>query len=277
MRRPRGFTLIELLVVISIIALLIAVLLPTLGAARQSARALQNATQIRGMHQGFNVYAHANKGFYPGIDRLDLGSPNNTFTDAQAIDTVQGNSRRAGMSTTARIAIALEDELFTAEYAHSPAETNDDVVLWERSQAYAAVGSPTSVDHISSYAISQLIASGVAAGRSREWRDNANAQAVVMGDRMTGGAFDRIETYRSLWTGNSKAWNGSLIYNDGHAVISNDAELKGTIYGGYRNEKPDNIYLGLNDLNAPRYGGAGTKDTNCDIVPGNGWINSLMN
>lgn len=59
--KNRGFTLIELLVVISIIALLIAILLPALSKARVSALRTDNANRVRSFQQVGIIYATDNK------------------------------------------------------------------------------------------------------------------------------------------------------------------------------------------------------------------------
>jgi prepilin-type N-terminal cleavage/methylation domain-containing protein/prepilin-type processing-associated H-X9-DG protein len=64
--RPRiGFTLVELLVVIAIIAVLIAMLLPAVLRAKESANRVKCASNLRQINVAQNVYATDNKGKYP--------------------------------------------------------------------------------------------------------------------------------------------------------------------------------------------------------------------
>jgi prepilin-type N-terminal cleavage/methylation domain-containing protein/prepilin-type processing-associated H-X9-DG protein len=74
--RIPGFTLVELLVVTGIIALLIAMLLPTLGKAREASRAVACQSNMRQIGIGFRMYAEANKAVLPSSgDDGDPGSP----------------------------------------------------------------------------------------------------------------------------------------------------------------------------------------------------------
>ncbi len=73
MKQSKAFTLVELLVVISIIALLVSVLLPALGRARESARATVCLANMRSMAISSTMYAEDNDGYFPHAVHTNQG------------------------------------------------------------------------------------------------------------------------------------------------------------------------------------------------------------
>jgi prepilin-type N-terminal cleavage/methylation domain-containing protein/prepilin-type processing-associated H-X9-DG protein len=71
-RKDKGFTLVELLVVVSIIAVLLAILLPALGRAREHANRVRCAANLRSIGQAMVLYVQEYR-FYPASQHIGGG------------------------------------------------------------------------------------------------------------------------------------------------------------------------------------------------------------
>ncbi len=115
-----GFTLVELLVVIGIIALLIGILLPTLGRARESSKQIACASNLRSVGQGFVLYTSENNFFLPAAYVY-----NTSGSDGIAPDVGGGSAAEPTLGYTHWSFLIYGDGETTPEEAFSCPEFDD--------------------------------------------------------------------------------------------------------------------------------------------------------
>jgi prepilin-type N-terminal cleavage/methylation domain-containing protein len=108
--KRKGFTLVELLVVISIIALLMAILMPALGMVRKMAQRAVCAANLSGLHKALLAYAQSHGGDYPHAGgRNSRWGPTAHWDAAREIDAFNetANTRGVFQQGTATIGASL--------------------------------------------------------------------------------------------------------------------------------------------------------------------------
>jgi prepilin-type N-terminal cleavage/methylation domain-containing protein len=118
-RKSRGgFTLIEVLVVVAIVALLISILLPAMGAARERANSIRCMSNLKQIHQGLVLYAMDNDNAMPpgqGMQGTDGALLNVSIT-------ITPGQSRVNYGYPAPIANPIwSDIYFVGKYAPNPA------------------------------------------------------------------------------------------------------------------------------------------------------------
>ncbi len=87
MKRPRGFTLVELLVVVGIIAMLVGILMPTLGRALEIARVASCAANLNAVGKGIKMHSSEFDGKFPLLfDEGDTDADVTATTDSDEVD-----------------------------------------------------------------------------------------------------------------------------------------------------------------------------------------------
>ena len=112
MRKSRAFTLIELLVVISIIAVLMGILMPSLSRAREQARRQSCGTRVRQHALALNMYGNDNS------NRLPLPNDTGAWLQDVAVNTVHF-----------MLATGMTREMFYCESNYNHQKFND--LFWE--------------------------------------------------------------------------------------------------------------------------------------------------
>lgn len=293
--KSRGFTLVELLVVIAIIALLVGILLPALGKARQSARQLKCATQVRNIVQACLIWSQQNKEQFPLPSQIDRS--NTTVTGTGRVKDNTGNI----------VSLLIWNGSISPEICVTPAESNSQIVAYAdyqnanptRAQTPASAqwdpgfagtpsdsgnGAPRAVAGFGNVSYAHALPFG--SPRSAKWSNTFAATEPVWGNR--GPTYQGVNAQDSAnypgtagWTlpttgaqsntllihGGRNTWEGNIGYNDGHVTFETRGDPVEVTYRRTGTTSPltvpDNLFVNeLDDAARPTSGGQPVDGTN---------------
>jgi len=269
--KRRGFTLIELLVVVAIIALLIAILLPSLGKARELANRSYCAANLRGIIQSMVVYSAENNDQYPSIlaptsvnTYITANTTGNLGTQTSAdkqIDAYYSSTKQDQGSVTANLWILVLRNSTSAKQficKSDPVPTNV-AQIQTGANYYADFNGGTSGTSTADFGYSYSIAypwQGTTAPQSPApyWKNTTDSSLPIMSDiaPMSGTGSNPVADTKGTGsngvpTNGAKAWNSANHQRDGQNIGFADAHTEFSRRPDV-GQSNDNIFTGWGTL-----------------------------
>jgi prepilin-type processing-associated H-X9-DG protein/prepilin-type N-terminal cleavage/methylation domain-containing protein len=238
-RVRRAFGLVELLIVLSIIALLIALLLPTVRNARQEAMSLKCMSQMRQLGGAASIYTYENHGWLASSDTAGPLYPQN-FTDSagtKIFPTVDSSHTWVGWVDGGPTAAALQNGtlwkyLRLAAIYKCPSDFNEYRTRSYSMNSFLCAGAPTGISaYFNVYKVNQLrntseaiafaeecdprSTTGASTNLVTQWNVNGWVQYPMSAD-----AFPALAPTQDTWVDTVASWHrggANFTFVDGHA------------------------------------------------------------
>ncbi|WP_221435399.1 hypothetical protein [Algisphaera agarilytica] len=201
---------------------------------------MNNNTQLRGIHQGFVIFAQSNKkggndGYFPGMD-----SSGNILPDGEATG-YSGD----GTEPASRLRMMLEGNFVTPDYIINPADTR---AMEAEIQPGQVEYQGLTADHFSYAMLGLAEALRHQEGRYEpgddlraiEWKETLNTAAIVLSDRALG--TDRKNISSVFTEPGSGDWRGGVVRNDNSTSFETQTEFEDTKYGNNDANDFDHIF-----------------------------------
>jgi prepilin-type N-terminal cleavage/methylation domain-containing protein len=249
--KRRGFTLIELLVVVAIIALLIAILLPSLGRARELSNRSYCAANLRGIIQSMNIYAADSNDVFPVLPSstntayvlTGPGTPSNNAeaTIGSMYSTTQGGPIFSGLwvlvlrnQVSSKQFVCKSDNFATGGSAVSQTSSGTFPVVFQKSGGAAT----TNANDVVSYSVAYPW-TGSPATVGKWWTALTDSSLPVMSDMApangqtlngttidTDGSNGSQGDSATAANNNARSWNSPNHNGDGQNVGFSDVHVE---------------------------------------------------